>query len=46
MTKHWYHTMQKTYCHILLKIDPRADQFSEEYFEQLNQIEKKNMKNT
>lgn len=40
MTKEWYNTMQKTGSYILLEMDEKANQFSEEYFNQLYKLEK------
>lgn len=42
LTKKWYETMQKTDMHLLLKISKKAETFSEEYYNNLYEIEEKN----
>lgn len=41
LTKEWYNNMQKTGLHLMLKISKDAEEFSEEFYKKIYNIEKK-----
>ena len=41
LTKDWYNKMQASDLHILLKVDERAEEFSEEFFKEIYEIKQK-----